>query len=251
MTTVRASGSTRTLMSRKEPTGWPSRRTGTGRSKRTWVAAGAGWCGSPGGARGCRCGPGGGRRGAGRRAGRRRRRRAGRRRVALRARGSTRPATRRSWPPPPAPATSGRRATRWATKKWRRPSSSTSPRSTGKVMASGERRRASSPGPPRVRHRSPPSSPSGGIGRRPGGRPDDARASASERHDHAVVGQGARRRPRAHPSGSSSSAPRAAPTALGRRRPRRGTRASARLAGRRPGSSRVRAPPRRSGGAGR
>ena len=57
-----------------------------------------------------------------------------------------------------------RRATRWATNQWRRPSTSTAPRSTGSCTASAERSRASSPRPPRVRHRSPPSRPSGGTG---------------------------------------------------------------------------------------
>ena len=74
------------------------------------------------------------------------------------------------------------RATRWATNTCSRPSSRTSPRSTATRTASGERSLASSPGPPSVRHRSPPTSPSTGNGR-PSWRACSitARACASDR----------------------------------------------------------------------
>ena len=100
-----------------------------------------------------------------------------------------------------------RRATRWATNQCWRPSSSTEPRSAGqphRVVPSA--RRARSPLPPTVRHRSPPSSPSGGSGspRRAGrldsGRGPRRRSSRPRRRPAA-----ARARPRARPARSSRS----------------------------------------------
>ena len=91
-----------------------------------------------------------------------------------------------------------RRATRWATNQCSRPSTSTAPRSTGTRSASRIASRASSPVPPSVRHRSPPSSPSGGSGvaRPPGRRRPPPAASASVRTTDTV----GRQRPVAHPT---------------------------------------------------
>ena len=80
-------------------------------------------------------------------------------------------ATRRSWPATTRPRHHGRRATRWATNQCRRPSSEHRAEVDGKRhglarCAAAPRRRV----PPRVRHRSPPSRPSGGhrLARPPG-----------------------------------------------------------------------------------
>ena len=109
-------------------------------------------------------------------------------------------ATGRSWPRPPGRATSrgGRRGGRRTSGAGRRQHRAEVDRAA--AWRRRERSRASSPVPPSVRHRSPPSRPSGGSGssaRRAAS--TTARASASVRTTTPSVGQRARARPSGSP----------------------------------------------------
>ncbi len=230
-TTVRASGSTRTSRSRARPTPSPSRQTASGgsrieRSGRRPTGRSAG----PGGAGGCRCGPAGGPRGG---------HPGGRVPSVMSSRPSpgcargprsqspSHSAFMTTTDPAPPPRAAGDQVGDELVRGGRR--AGRTPRSTGKVMASAVGSRASSPVPPRVRHRSPPSSPRGGGGRRPGGPRSTTAAGLGVGADHHAVGrQGAGLAAGAAPSRWSRCGvlrrtvdPRSTPPAVSSVRPRR------------------------------